>query len=96
LAHDNASSAPWSSPPSLTSTALYPLGNKLDLTGVCIDAEQTEPLGHSQQVGNTAAFLSSPMACAITGTTIYVDHGLHTMGLAVDSPIFAAKMNGDN
>jgi enoyl-[acyl-carrier-protein] reductase (NADH) len=44
------------------------------------------------QVGNTAAFLSSPLACAITGTTIYVDHGLHTMGLATDSPIFAAKL----
>jgi len=51
---------------------------------------------YAEDVGNTAAFLSSPMACAITGTTIYVDHGLHTMGLAVDSPIFAAKMNGDN
>ena len=31
-------------------------------------------------VGNTAAFLVSPLAAGITGTTIYVDKGYHTMG----------------
>jgi len=36
-------------------------------------------------VGNTAAFLLSSLASAITGTTIYVDNGLHAMGMAVDS-----------
>jgi enoyl-[acyl-carrier protein] reductase I len=35
-------------------------------------------------VGNTAAFLASSMASAITGTTLYVDLGYHSMGLAVD------------
>jgi len=38
------------------------------------------------EVGNTAAFLASPLASAITGSTIYVDNGLNTMGLALDSP----------
>jgi len=38
-------------------------------------------------VGNTAAFLASPLASAITGSTIYVDNGLNTMGLALDSPL---------
>jgi len=38
--------------------------------------------GHD--VGHAAAFLSSPMAAAITGTTLYVDFGLHSMGMAVD------------
>mgnify|MGYP001617555096 FL=1 len=37
----------------------------------------------AQEVGNTAAFLSSPLASAITGTTMYVDKGYHAMGMAV-------------
>ena len=37
-------------------------------------------------VGNTAAFLCSPLGSAITGTTVYVDYGYHTMGMAVDRP----------
>jgi hypothetical protein len=43
----------------------------------------------ADNVGNTAAFLASPLASAITGTVIYVDNGLHAMGLAVDSPCIA-------
>jgi enoyl-[acyl-carrier protein] reductase I len=34
-------------------------------------------------VGNTAAFLASPLAAAITGATVYVDNGYHAMGMAV-------------
>jgi enoyl-[acyl-carrier protein] reductase I len=34
-------------------------------------------------VGNTAAFLSSPLARAITGSVVYVDNGYHAMGMAV-------------
>jgi enoyl-[acyl-carrier protein] reductase I len=37
------------------------------------------------EIGQTAAFLCSPLASGITGTTIYVDNGLHSMGLAEDS-----------
>jgi enoyl-[acyl-carrier protein] reductase I len=37
------------------------------------------------EVGATAAFLASPLAAAITGTTIYVDNGYHSMGMAVDA-----------
>ncbi|KAG2675076.1 hypothetical protein I3843_13G147400 [Carya illinoinensis] len=40
------------------------------------------------EVGNTAAFLASPLASAITGAVIYVDNGLNAMGVGVDSPIF--------
>ena len=36
------------------------------------------------EVGATAAFLASPLASAITGTTVYVDNGYHAMGMAVD------------
>jgi enoyl-[acyl-carrier protein] reductase I len=38
----------------------------------------------ASEVGHTAAFLASPLASAITGTTIYVDLGYHAMGMAVD------------
>jgi enoyl-[acyl-carrier protein] reductase I len=36
-------------------------------------------------IGNTAAFLSSPLAAGITGSTVYVDNGYHAMGMAVPS-----------
>lgn len=39
-----------------------------------------EPL-RSQEVGNAAAFLLSPLASAITGVTLYVDKGMHAMGV---------------
>ena len=39
-----------------------------------------------KEVGEAAAFLLSPKASAITGVTLYVDNGMHAMGVAVDSP----------
>lgn len=42
------------------------------------------------EVGNAAAFLVSPLASAITGACIYVDNGMHVMGVAVDSPTLSA------
>ena len=38
------------------------------------------------EIGKPAAFLLGPSSSAITGVTLYVDNGLHAMGLAVDSP----------
>jgi enoyl-[acyl-carrier protein] reductase I len=38
----------------------------------------------AEEVGATAAFLASPLARAITGSTVYVDNGYHAMGMAVD------------
>ena len=37
----------------------------------------------AEEVGTTAAFLCSPLARAITGSTVYVDNGYHAMGMAV-------------
>ncbi len=37
----------------------------------------------ADEVGAATAFLCSPLASAITGTTVYVDKGFHTMGMAV-------------
>lgn len=39
----------------------------------------------AEEVAAAAAFLLSPLASAITGTVLYVDNGMHAMGLAVDS-----------
>lgn len=39
----------------------------------------------AEEVGATAAFLLSSLAAAITGVVLYVDNGMHAMGLAVDS-----------
>ena len=35
-------------------------------------------------VGSTAAFLSSPLGRAITGSVVYVDNGYHAMGMAAN------------
>jgi enoyl-[acyl-carrier protein] reductase I len=37
----------------------------------------------ANEVGAVAAFLCSPLASGITGTTMYVDKGYHAMGMAV-------------
>lgn len=39
----------------------------------------------AEEVGATAAFLCSPLASGITGATVYVDKGYHSMGMAVTS-----------
>jgi enoyl-[acyl-carrier protein] reductase I len=48
--------------------------------------ESNAPLSHkleADEVGMAAAFLSSPLATGITGTTLYVDKGYHAMGMAL-------------
>ena len=52
------------------------------------------PLGKdlsATEVGNTAAFLVSPLASAITASIVYVDNGMHAMGIAMDSPAFSSE-----
>lgn len=47
---------------------------------------QNAPLAQelsAEEVGNTAAFLCSPLASGVTGATIYVDKGYHAMGRTV-------------
>lgn len=57
-------------------------------------AEANAPIAkelEASEVGATAAFLVSPLASAITGTLIYVDNGMHSMGVAMDSPAFTKE-----
>jgi len=55
---------------------------------VMIDyARRNSPLPEelsAAEVGNTAAFLCSPLGSGTTGTVVYVDKGQHAMGIAVD------------
>jgi enoyl-[acyl-carrier protein] reductase I len=49
--------------------------------------EQNSPLPKRlklEEVANVAAFLCSPLASGITGTTLYVDNGFHVMGTGAD------------
>jgi enoyl-[acyl-carrier protein] reductase I len=46
----------------------------------------------AEEIGNVAAFLASPLATAITGTTVYVDNGMHSMGIAMDSQALTATI----
>jgi enoyl-[acyl-carrier protein] reductase I len=48
------------------------------------NAPLSEELSASE-VGAATAFLCSPLASGITGTTLYVDKGFHTMGMALES-----------
>lgn len=38
----------------------------------------------AEEVGNTAAFLASPLASGITGTLVHVDKGFHAMAVPAD------------
>ena len=38
----------------------------------------------AEEVGNSAAFLCSPLASGITGTTLHVDRGYHAMAVPID------------
>jgi enoyl-[acyl-carrier protein] reductase I len=51
---------------------------------VAKNAPMTDPLSASE-VGAVAAFLCSPLASGITGSTVYVDKGYHSMGMAVEA-----------
>lgn len=44
----------------------------------------------ASEVGVVAAFLCSPLSSAVTGCTMFVDNGLNTMGLAMDSQTLSA------
>lgn len=50
----------------------------------------------AEEVGYSATFLLSPLASAITGATLYVDNGLHAMGIAVDSQSMNEMIAAEN
>lgn len=67
----------------LASRAAKAIGVIQHMISYCeANAPITETL-QADDVGNTAAFLSSDLARGITGTIMYVDNGMHAMGMAV-------------
>lgn len=77
----------------LRSRAARAIGDKgINFIDMMIDySYENAPLQkdlQAKEVGNSAAFLLSPLASAITGVTLYIDNGLHAMGTSCDSPAF--------
>lgn len=79
------------SPGPLKSRAARAIGKSDDRTFIekMIDySHENAPLQKpllAEEVGKASLFLASDGASAITGVTLYVDNGLHTMGIAPDS-----------
>ena len=73
------SAGPWAS---RAASAIGIIGKMIEY------CQQNSPLPEpvtADDVGNTACFLASPLSAGITGSTVYVDKGYHTMGMAVPS-----------
>jgi len=73
------SAGPWAS---RAASAIGIIGKMVDY------CKANSPIGEAvtaEDVGNTACFLASPLGAGITGTTVYVDKGYHTMGMALDA-----------
>jgi enoyl-[acyl-carrier protein] reductase I len=69
----------------LASRAASAIGIIEKMVAYCAEnSPLTEPL-QAAEVGNAAAFLSSPLGAGITGTVVYVDKGYHSMGMALQS-----------
>jgi len=66
------------------------IGDMIDYSE--FNAPLPRPL-YSENIGSVAAFLCSPLASSVTGTCMYVDNGLHAMGIAMDS--MSLTMNQD-
>jgi|SRR5690348_4043564 len=73
------SAGPWAS---RAASAIGIIEKMVDY--VARTAPITTPL-EPADVGNTAAFLCSPLGAGITGTTVYVDKGYHSMGMGADA-----------
>lgn len=78
----------------LASRAAKAIGMIQDMiTYAAQNAPLQDPLT-AEDVGNTAAFLCSDFGKAITGTVVYVDKGMHAMGMAVPEA-YSQKSNTD-
>ena len=47
----------------------------------------------SDDVGSSAAFLCSPLSGAVTGMTVYVDNGMHAMGMVQEVAVAQVAEN---
>ncbi len=70
--------------PSRAARAIGFIANMIEYAKANAPLEDKELL--AEEIGNSAVFLLSPNASAITGQTLYVDNGMHCMGVAMNSP----------
>ena len=71
------SAGPWAS---RAASAIGIIGKMVDY------CKANSPIGEAvtaEDVGHAASFLASSLGAGITGTTVYVDKGYHTMGMSV-------------
>eukprot|EP00873_Tetraselmis_striata_P026013 jgi/Tetstr1/446277/TSEL_033821.t1 len=83
----------------LGSRAAKAIGFIEDMINYSYDNAPIQKELQAVEIGQTAAFLCSPLASAITGQVMFVDNGLGNMGLAVNSKTFdklAAGMGLDS
>lgn len=71
------SAGPWAS------RAASAIGIIDRMVDYCAENSPLSQAVTADEVGAAAAFLCSPLASGITGTTLYVDKGYHAMGMAV-------------
>jgi len=67
----------------LASRAASAIGIIEKMVDYCAENSPLPEPVRAEDVGHVAAFLASPLASGITGTTLYVDKGYHAMGMAV-------------
>jgi enoyl-[acyl-carrier protein] reductase I len=72
------SAGPWAS---RAASAIGIIGTMVEY------CKANSPIGEAvtaDDIGHAACFLASPLGAGITGSTVYVDKGYHTMGMAVE------------
>jgi enoyl-[acyl-carrier protein] reductase I len=67
----------------LASRAASAIGIIEKMVEYCAENSPLQDPLQAEEVGNAAAFLSSPLAAGITGSVMYVDKGYHSMGMAL-------------
>jgi enoyl-[acyl-carrier protein] reductase I len=67
----------------LASRAATAIGIIDEIIAYCSQNSPLPEVLTADEIGATAAFLLSPLASGITGTTVYVDKGYHAMGKAL-------------
>ncbi len=76
---NSISAGPWAS---RAASAIGFIGTMIDYNQR--NAPLPEPIT-ATEVGQTAAFLCSPLASGITGSVLHVDKGFHAMAVAIDA-----------
>lgn len=77
----------------LASRAARSIGMIQNMITYCEANAPLQDLLTADDVANTAAFLCSDLAKGITGTIVYVDKGMHAMGMAVPADYNVSTMN---